>query len=695
MTFAAPYNSEYFHKTALFISLIILLVGAWYAPMSGDEYAHVEQAEKNINYLRSLGQEKEALNTPISRLKHYGQSFDTATTWVAQSFSINNLYRFRHLSNAIMAWLIILFTSLTAQHLTRSKTAAIIAVILMLTSARFMGHAANNLKDIPFALSFIVSFYFTFRFLDKLPVFSWKNIVGITLGLALGISIRIGGILIFAYLVLFSSLWVYFSFQSKMLKWSISWLAKFAAILIAIFVFAYALGILLWPWALEAPISNPLESLALMNHYPTTVRQIFEGKLYWSDQFPWYYLFKYLLITLPLVVLLGIGAFVLFWLNDGRSLVKSIFLLIAFGFPLFYAAATGANVYGGWRQMLFVFPPLVVLSAIGLWSVFRKLQKRKSWMAVALGLFVLSLAYPAYYSVSNFPYQYTYFNVLQGGMNGAYGKYELDYYFTSFQEAYEFIDNELKDTPRIVAANFIIPGYYEGKPYKARLIDYYNRSVKDWDYAVVCNTFLDPWQLRNNAWPPENTIYEIEIEGRPILAVLKRQSKLDLEGIDFLKKGQYDLAVQALEKSSVLDAKNESVLINLARGYFYVGNDQAMEKTLAKLFEIYPGNEWGRDLEGELKLRQGNYELAKRTFTEIIENNYKFFHAYVNLAKAYLALQDEEMAISLLKACLRINPYYVPAYQTYGHILMESGEVELGEKMLEFSVEGNSKYDRK
>jgi hypothetical protein len=56
----------------------------------------------------------------------------------------------------------------------------------------------------------------------------------------------------------------------------------------------------------------------------------------------------------------------------------------------------------------------------------------------------------------------------------------------------------LKDTPKIVAANFIIPSYYEGKPYKARLIDYYNRSVEDWDYAVVCNTFLDPWQLRNN-----------------------------------------------------------------------------------------------------------------------------------------------------------------------------------------------------
>jgi tetratricopeptide (TPR) repeat protein len=695
MTFTARFNSDYSYKVALIISLTILLVSAWHAPISGDEYVHVEQARKNINYLKSLGQDKEALDTPISRLKHYGQSFDTVTTWVAHSFSIKNLYRFRHLSNAIIAWLIILFTSLTTIHLARSKWAGFLSIILILVTARFMGHATNNLKDIPFALSFITSLYFIFRFLDKLPLFSWKNIMGIMLSLAFGISIRIGGLLIFAYLVLFSSLWVYFIFQSGIIKWSMSWSIKFVAIIMTIFVFAYLLGILLWPWALEAPITNPLESLALMNHYPTTVRQIFEGKLYWSDQFPWYYLFKYLLITLPLIVLLGLGGFLVFWLRDRASFVKSIFLLIAFGFPLFYAAVTGANVYGGWRQMLFVFPFLVVLSSLGIWSVFRKLQKRKSKIVVAFGLFILLIAYPVYYSVSNFPYQYTYFNVLQGGIKGAYGKYELDYYFTSFDEAYKFIDDELEEPPKIVAANFIIPSYYDGKPYKSRLIDYYNRSVEDWDYAVVCNTFLDPWQLHHNVWPPDNTIHQINIDGMPILAILKRESKQDLEGIQLLKKGQFDLATQALEKALTLDAKNESILINLARGYFYAGNDQAMETTLSKLFEIYPTNEWGKDLDGELKMRQGKFELAKQAFAEIIDDNYKFFHAYVNLAKTYLALQDEEMAISLLKTCLRINPYYVPAYQTYGHILIERGEVDLGKKMLEFTVEGNSKYGRK
>jgi len=69
----------------LFLSLTILITMAWYAPMSGDEYVHKVQAEKNIRYFKSFGKDKEALDTPISRLKHYGQSFDTLTIWFAES----------------------------------------------------------------------------------------------------------------------------------------------------------------------------------------------------------------------------------------------------------------------------------------------------------------------------------------------------------------------------------------------------------------------------------------------------------------------------------------------------------------------------------------------------------------------------------------------------------------------------------
>ncbi|MCK5104190.1 MAG: tetratricopeptide repeat protein, partial [Cyclobacteriaceae bacterium] len=82
-------------------------------------------------------------------------------------------------------------------------------------------------------------------------------------------------------------------------------------------------------------------------------------------------------------------------------------------------------------------------------------------------------------------------------------------------------------------------------------------------------------------------------------------------------------------------------------------------------------------------------------FQKNIEYNYKFYHSYISLAKAYISFGKGDEAIKYLKACLRINPYYEPAYKMYGQLLIESGEVELGNKMLEFSIEGNSKYGRK
>ena len=86
MTLRARSTPDFLYKSALFLSLIILLVTSWFAPMSGDEFVHVKQAENNINYIKTFGQDKEALNTPISRLKHYGQSFDTITTPCCSSF---------------------------------------------------------------------------------------------------------------------------------------------------------------------------------------------------------------------------------------------------------------------------------------------------------------------------------------------------------------------------------------------------------------------------------------------------------------------------------------------------------------------------------------------------------------------------------------------------------------------------------
>ncbi len=679
------------YRASLLTALILLLAMSRDAPISGDEYVHVKQAKKNIRYFMSGGSDREALDTPISRLKHYGQAFDTFTVFVSQKLGIRDLYRFRHMTNAFIAWLIVLFTSLVVIKITGSKTAGIIAVLLLIITGRFTGHAMNNLKDIPFALSFIFSFYFMLRFYEKMPEISWKDALFIALGIASGISIRIGGLLIFAYFMLFTGLYVYYLFVSDRLskghRLPLQW--KTGVISLLIFIVAYGLGILPWPWAWEDPIGNPLESLALMHHYPTTVRQVFEGKLYWSDRFPWYYLLKYLLITLPVLLLMGIGAFfVLARRLDVRQVTFSVFMLIAAGFPLYYTAASGANVYGGWRQVLFILPPLVVLAATGLWLVGERMRKNHYFF---IGITLFSL-YPFYFTAKYYPYQYTFFNVFTGGTGGAYGHYELDYYFTSFKKGYEVIDTLTAENPLKVAANFIIPEYYEDKPYQPVFIDYYNRSAVAWDYAVICNTFLDPWQLRNGRWPPDNTVYTVNVQGRPVMAIIERRTEKDLEGIELMKNGRFFMAIKSLRDALGADPGNESIMLNLARAYFKTGDMKNALFFIEKLEEVYPDSEWATDLRGEIAMKSGDMDQAIRYFEKNIEYNYKFFHSYINLAKAKVQTGEREKAKKILKECLRINPFYEPAYKLYGKLLIEEGKMEEGQRMLDFRVNGDSKY---
>lgn len=691
-------KSDLLYKITLLLALMILVMSSWNAPISGDEYVHVKQAEKNINYIKTLGKDKEALVTPISRLKHYGQSFDTLTTWLADVFEIDNLYRFRHVSNAIIAWLIILFSSLITIKITRSKLAALLTVLLFLVSARFMGHSMSNLKDIPFAFTFIFSIHFIFRFTLKLPKISWIDLALLTQGIAFGISIRIGGLLIFAYFILFISLYVYFLIVSGeirkdlILKLSL----KLGVLFFIVLLLSYFTGILIWPFALENPLLNPKASLDLMHNYPTTVRQIFEGELHWSDRFPWYYLFKYLLITLPLVVLSGFVAFFIFIkkLSRNKDFILSLFLLIAFGFPLFYAAATGANVYGGWRQMLFCYPPLVILSTIGLWAAYERFAVNRRLSIAAVIVFAMLLFHPIKFAVFNYPYLYIYFNQLVGGTSGAYGNYELDYYFTSYKKAYDFIDR-LKDHPKIVAANFIIPEYYKGKSYRQKLIDYYDRSSSDWDYAIICNTFLEPYQLKEGIWPPANSIYTEEVDEKPILTILKRETKVDLEGKQLLDMGDYAGAIEKFVQALEIDKNNESVLINLAKSYLKTNDFAQANITLEQLLSIYPKNEWAIDMKGEIYLKQGKIDEAIALSKLNIAHNHKFYHAYISLASAYISKGNDDDAIHYLKACLRINPFYKPAYNIYGQLLIDRGEVDLGTKMLNYTIKGNSKYGRK
>ena len=156
-------------------------------------------------------------------------------------------------------------------------------------------------------------------------------------------------------------------------------------------VAGYFLGLSLWPFALENPFLNPWKSYQVMAHFPTTIRQIFEGKAIWSDLLPWYYLPKSMLITIPVLVWLGLGLFLIPFIRSLRneSAVLYSFLLFTVLFPPVFAVLKQVNLYGSWRHFLFIYPGMVLLAALGLTGFFR--LKKHYLLNLAVGAVLLLL----------------------------------------------------------------------------------------------------------------------------------------------------------------------------------------------------------------------------------------------------------------------------------------------------------------
>jgi hypothetical protein len=112
--------------------------------------------------------------------------------------------------------------------------------------------------------------------------------------------------------------------------------------------------------------------------------------------------------------------------------------LVAFAtlFPLAWVMAIDANLYDGLRQLLFVVPPLCVLAGLA-WRVVADALARgpAALRSAALAAVALWLVYHVSLMVRLHPYQTVYFNRSVGGLAGAYGRYETDYWGNSYREA--------------------------------------------------------------------------------------------------------------------------------------------------------------------------------------------------------------------------------------------------------------------
>ena len=87
------------------------------------------------------------------------------------------------------------------------------------------------------------------------------------------------------------------------------------------------------------------------------------------------------------------------------------------------------------RHVLFILPPIAVLSAVVIHKILL-ITKDSQLLKISFVLSsVLYLVLHVAYMVQLHPYQYVYYNRLIGGLNGAYLRFETDYWALSYREA--------------------------------------------------------------------------------------------------------------------------------------------------------------------------------------------------------------------------------------------------------------------
>ena len=420
-----------------------LLVMSTYAQfgVTWDEGAQAYYGELALSYFTS-GFADTACNRFLD-LKYYGPLLEMLP---ALFYRPDNRFDGRHLFFGLLAILIVPAMARYGR-LFRDPLVPLFATLAILMLPRFVGHLCNNSKDVPFAVA-TVWFMVAAAALATRGGWGCSALCGVALGVATWV--RPGGYpLLMIYLVTALALAAVLDSRDDE-RWSFRkwrpWLTVPTAAGIG-----WLVMILPWPWAHVDPIGHPLQAMRRSASFTVEYPVLFDGQMTSSKELPWTYLGKYLLITTPpsLLLLAAIGAVLamtaLVRRRDPARAFAGSLTLLWLGLPLAAFIVQRPNVYDGLRHFLFVLPAVAVLAGLGAAGLIERSSPR--WRRVAWPVALAALLLPIKDVLALHPYQTTYFNTLIGGLEGADGRYETDYWVSSYREAMLWINRQAEGRP--------------------------------------------------------------------------------------------------------------------------------------------------------------------------------------------------------------------------------------------------------
>jgi hypothetical protein len=412
--------------------------------ISNDEGVQHHYGELIIAYYKSGFAVRDLFT--FQNLYLYGGLFDVIAVGLAKVIPVDP-YELRHILCATAGIGGIAAAAATARLISGPRAGLIAAVALSLCGAWY-GAMFNHTKDIPFAAAMMAATFFLVRLARGLPSPRARDILafGLLAGAALGV--RSLGLLLFVYLAL--AIVIHLPWRDRS-RARLRFAAVAAVRTFPAVALAYLIMIAAWPWAALSPL-NPIRGLFAFSEFHYAIRTVFEGHVYEMGDVPRLYVPGYLLIRVPLITLAGVAlAFISLlalpfergWTPRRRDLAL---LLLAVIVPLACQVALHGPAFTGMRHFLFVLPPLAALAGIGFDAVLEVLQSRVRWLAFGAAAVICAFfLWDGATLVRLHPYENLSYNVLVGGLPGAYRRYDMDYWFNSMPEAIHRLEAYLRE----------------------------------------------------------------------------------------------------------------------------------------------------------------------------------------------------------------------------------------------------------
>jgi len=449
-------------------------------------------------------------------LWYYGPWFHSLITLV-QWTGIAEHWAVRH-AMTFLSGLAGIALLLPIGRLAAGRWAGLAAVTLCLTCGYLYGGIFFTPIDVPFLFAMTAA-TLAVMLMARERVPSWPATVAAGLLTGLAIATRSSGIIAQAYLVGAMALCAIEVILAEPQARGRQ-VARIAAHTLAAILLGWLTAFLLWPWLqIGNPFAQFYEAFAYFAKHPASWEFPHWGHTVTTNHLPWSYVPAELAARLPLVflillvlgLLIGLGQSVALVGAGGRALADrnwqnlkatvgevtrarlALVVWAAVLLPMAFIMIKGSTLYNGIRHVLFLIPVIAVIAGYGLARVLPLLGRVPILAGAGIGAY---LGYQVYLFAALHPLEYIEFNILAGGVHGAYQRFAMDYWSAAGNVALRRLEHRMDLDPARAAG--------DNPPSLLICIQ--------WRQSMVAPMYRRPWKLETD---PAKADYIIATESDP------------------------------------------------------------------------------------------------------------------------------------------------------------------------------------